>query len=109
MSMVDDDTDPVKAIRSIANPETWCFSDIAKIQSLCDTLESQLAAREWVSVEDRLPHQLTRVLVGSLDHDEVAECELVGQLWYYPNTNTTFGHVTHWQPLHPPPKEDSDV
>ena len=83
--------------REVGNPDwvDWAVKRIAD-------LESQLAQREWISVEDRLPEEHGPVLVS----DGI-------NVWDQAYCSDGFGwqtsSITHWQSLPAPPKEaDND-
>ncbi len=75
------------------------------------------AAQEWISVEDRLPEPGTRVIVFDAtipDFPRTNTKVVIGHLrghdrpffinaWFAPDG---LGHVTHWMPLPPAPKEE---
>ena len=65
------------------------------------SLKEQLAEREWVSVEDRLPEKGDLVITVS-DHGDTSS--LYSE--YFEGTkfwSKAFNNITHWMPLPSPP------
>lgn len=65
----------------------------------------------WISVEDRLPENLTSVIVHRKDGGvfiwEYFDTSPTDECWVDDNMNVySFYDVTHWQPLPEPPKEE---
>jgi hypothetical protein len=61
---------------------------------------AELRNNGWISVKDATPDGQFDVLVSDGLFVGIGDC-CKGHLW-----NSTTGHVTHWQPLPPPPKAD---
>lgn len=68
---------------------------------------------EWISVKERLPEEVTRVITYDGTHNIVdmhvydgegfRVCRAVNDLWIYDDC------VTHWMPLPEPPKEEGET
>lgn len=59
----------------------------------------------WIPVSEKLPEELTYVLVEVNDKRIIARyCR---GIWYDHNGTKMRNNVTHWQPLPAPPKEDT--
>ncbi len=61
---------------------------------------------EWISVNDRLPEIMARVLL----HDKDGFGTVTGRLqtagWYLENVSHHYCNITHWMPLPEPPKTE---
>jgi len=80
---------------------------IGNLQSRIAELEKQLAEREWVSVENRLPTTVDDVELMYVDGLIIKGYYSDGS--FYPNYDIDINHdaVTHWQPIHLPKKEQA--
>lgn len=58
--------------------------------------------QEWISVDDRLPQDNTKVLSR---YEGVYDCDVV--MFWRDTSNPHFGHnpATHWKPLPKPPED----
>jgi uncharacterized protein DUF551 len=68
---------------------------------------------EWISVKERMPETRERVLIAPARQGGVRFGVDVaiwhGSFWDHPNWSVCAkrDYVSHWQPLPPPPKEQS--
>lgn len=79
---------------------------LAAVSDECSKAYDKIANFEqqrWVSVKDRLPDKIGKVLV--IDNGKVDINSWAGKYegWYYANKN-----ITHWMPLPEPPKVNDD-
>lgn len=74
------------------------------MQSEINTLRQQLAEREWISVDDRLPDVATDVLAYREDDDWQVVCFLANDGNFYIEPEVIAHAITHWKPLDTPPK-----
>lgn len=79
---------------------------LAAVSDECSKAYDKIANLEqqrWVSVKDRLPDKIGKVLV--VDNGKVDINSWAGKYegWYYVNKN-----ITHWMPLPEPPKENNN-
>lgn len=60
---------------------------------------------EWISIKDRLPHNLQKVLVYT-EFKRMFDAWFSNGVWYenHEGRNLDFDGVTHWMPLPEPPK-----
>jgi hypothetical protein len=82
--------------------------EIDELQAEIAKLEAQLAEREWISVEDRLPREQGEYIV----HRGFAEPTFSDffngewiEVYRGQCCGETFTDVTHWMPLPEPPNE----
>ena len=82
----------------------YLLKRVHELEIQVESLESQLAAREWISVSERLPEKHGHYLVyhiGSMG---------VGWFTELSNGKSGFRHIgispTHWQHLPPPPAQE---
>ena len=84
--------------------KAWCYTDEG-------FREVELMHNSWISVKDRLPENMQRVLVIGTSMAHIAYIdktisEIKGQFWWRDAApGLYFDEITHWMPIPPLPEE----
>lgn len=91
------DTDSRKMLKALEQQQ----KEIEELQAENKQLRE---GQEWISVDDRLPQDNTKVLSR---YEGVYDCDVV--MFWRDTSNPHFGHnpATHWKPLPKPPEDKS--
>jgi len=98
-------------VNSVIEYPMTAVAAIEGMEKVIERLQSQLAEREWISVDDRLPEDGEVVFVYCKENDRLECVPFVGQ-WPLVIINWETGDstspVTHWMPLPTPPTANKE-
>lgn len=88
----------------MTQPESELGKEIERLKAEIASLKSELhKARQWVSVNERLPEDERRILVSDSEYGTLTACYLrKSGRWINPAVSCL--KVTHWQELPEPPQ-----
>ena len=95
---------PEEIKKLLANHKSFTFSaEQLFADALAYIQQLEAAQPKWISVEERLPDEIARVLVYIDGYYTVSELHNLwgGMVWDYMGID---GRPTHWMPLPEPPK-----